>query len=94
METWLVADRHALLEFFGQHLQMSALPVTNNLESRSRETLLQTLEHATRNCDNAYLKGARSFELLAKVNPDTLMPLLPSFKRMVDTLNAGLPRSR
>lgn len=94
METWLVADRHALQEFFGQHLQTSSLPATSDLESRSRETLLQKLEHATRNCDNAYQKGARSFELLAKLNPDTLKTLLPSFERMVDTLNADLPRSR
>lgn len=94
METWLVADRDALNEFFGQHLQGSALPTTNNLESRSRETLLQKLEHATRNCDNAYKKGACSFELLAKVNPETLKPLLPSFKRMIDTLDADLRRSR
>jgi hypothetical protein len=39
------------------------------------------LAHATRNCTNAYAKGKRSFEVLAKLRPSTLAQYLLSFVR-------------
>lgn len=90
METWIVADRAALSAHFGSKLQVSALPASDNLESRPRQDIQRKLTHATRNCVNAYEKGARSFELLGKLSPPTLQAHLPSFRRVVRVLDEKL----
>jgi hypothetical protein len=90
METWLVADRLVLREHFGTELQESALPPLNDLEKRSRHDVQDRLTHATRNCTNAYAKGRRSFEVLAKLTAATLEQHLPSFVRVRRILNSRL----
>ena len=81
METWIVADRNALREHFGRNFQENALPPSDNLERRSRQDVLGSLERATRNCRASYAKGPKSFEILAKINPNAIAPNLPSFRR-------------
>lgn len=81
METLIVADRTALEAHYGAKLQLSALPPLPGLEDRPRHDVQDTLALATRNCANAYAKGKRSFEILAKLAPDTLAKHLPSFVR-------------
>ena len=88
METWIVADREALRRHYGR-LQNSALPPLDNLEARGRHDVQDKLAHATRNCSNAYKKGKRSFEVLAKLTPEVLEQL-PSFVRTRRVLNENL----
>ncbi|MDD5198212.1 MAG: DUF4276 family protein [Terrimicrobiaceae bacterium] len=90
MESWIVADRETLKAHYGHNLQENALPPTNGLESRGRADVHTKLEHATRNCTNAYKKGKRSFVVLGELNPTTLEPLLPSFARSKRILNDKL----
>lgn len=90
METWIVADRTALTEHYGHKLQENALPPLNDLEARNRHDVHDNLVHASRNCSNAYSKGKRSFELLAKLDPTVLKQHLPSFVRVDRILNATL----
>jgi hypothetical protein len=90
METWIVADRDLLSDHYGNELQESALPPLAALEERSRHDVQSTLEHATRNCTNAYEKGERSFEVLGRLNPATLEQHLPSFVRIHRILNEKL----
>lgn len=82
METWIVADIAALKEHYGQYLQESALPPLVALENRDRHDVQEKLIKASRNCSNAYSKGKRSFDVLAKLNPATLRQHLPSFVRV------------
>ena len=82
METWIVSDHETLAGHYGQQLQVSALPALSDLETRARDDIQGALSHATRTCANAYRKGKRSFEVLGKLNPETLEAHLPSFKRM------------
>ena len=93
METWIVADRDALKKHYRGKLQISALPPLDDLESRHRDKIREQLTHATRNCKNAYAKGTRSFEVLAKLSPAAL-DALPSFKRVRRILNQNLPPAR
>ena len=86
METLIVADRAALGGHYGSELQESALPPAKNLEGRDRHDVLKGLIHATRRCSNQYAKG---FEILGKLNPDTLEQL-PGFKRARRILEAKL----
>jgi hypothetical protein len=81
METLVVADRAAMKAHYRANLHQSALPSLVQLENRGRHDLQDRLVHATRDCTNAYAKGKRSFEVLAKLNPDTLAEHLPSFVR-------------
>ena len=88
METWIVADRDALHDQFGQQLQVSALPPLDNLESRDRRDIQNTLTHATRTCQEPYRKGPKSFKVLARLNPNAIEPYLPSFRRARRILQA------
>lgn len=90
METWCVADREAMHGFFGHDLQESALPPLNDLEERSKNDVQRKLKHATRQCgdERMYRKGKRSFQLIAKLDPNVLKEHLPHFKRLCETLTA------
>lgn len=90
METWIVADRETLRKHYGHKLQETALPPTNDLESRGRADVQDKLEQATRDCSNAYKKGKRSFLVIGELNPVALVPLLPSFARAKRILEAKL----
>jgi len=92
METWIAADRDALKAHYGHKLQENMLPPLHNLENRDRHDVHDRLARASRNCSNAYSKGKRSFEVLAKLDPDVLKPLLPSFARVVRILDQKLRR--
>jgi len=90
METWIVADRAVLSDHYGSELQESALPPLVDLEKRARHDVQDSLTRATRDCSNAYAKGKRSFEVLAKLTPATLEKHLPSFVRVRRILNSRL----
>ena len=90
METWIAADRSALSAHYGNCLQVSALPAVNNLESQDRVTVQKSLFHATSNCIGPYEKGKKSYEILGEINPASIEPLLPSFKRARDILDGKL----
>jgi hypothetical protein len=81
METLVSADHAALKAHYGAELQTTVLPPLGNLENRQRQDVQDRLVRATRNCKNAYAKGKRSFEILAKLTPATLEIHLPSFVR-------------
>ncbi len=90
METWITTDRATLRSHYRVDLQESALPAVNDMESRARHTVQDQLVHATRNCQNAYAKGKRSFEIVGKLSPDALKSHLPSFQRFLRILGAKL----
>ena len=90
METWIVADRTTLREHYGAGLNENQLPATINLESRHRHHVQEQLERATAGTSKPYRKGRRSFDLLAKLNPQALAPLLPSYQRTTSILESKL----
>ncbi len=90
METWIVADRASLRDYYGHKLQESALPPLDGLEARGRHDIQYRLVHATRNCKNAFSKGERSFDVLEEIDPAVLKQHLPSFARVDEILNVKL----
>lgn len=90
METWIAADRATLRAHYRQELNENQLPPTDQLESRHRHSIQDALQNATSGCSNAYRKGKRSYEVLAKLNTAVLAGLLPSFARAVDILEQKL----
>jgi hypothetical protein len=89
METWIVADLSTLRGHYKQNLNENPLPHPNALESKQRHAVQQALETATKDCKNAYAKGKRSFDILAKLNPSVLADL-PSFARVKRILGEKL----
>lgn len=92
METWCVADRKALRDFFGQCLNEGQLPALSELEARAKDEIQGQLVGATRQCGPArrYNKGRRSFELLGKLRAVELKLHLPHFKRLCQGLEEKL----
>jgi hypothetical protein len=94
METWIVADRNALKDYFGQHLRENALPPSSTsqercrLEQRSKESVQDDLERATHDCgrDRQYRKGKKSFIILSKIDPHLLKDL-PHFQKFLQVLD-------
>ena len=89
METWIATDRDALRDRFGSDFNENRLPESRNIEIRTRTDMLNALRRAT---DNRYKKSDVSFELLGKLNPDTLAEHLPSFRRALRILEEKLRR--
>lgn len=90
METWILVDHDSLRKHFGQELQESALPARTNVENLSRENVQQSLARATRNCPNAYQKGAQSYQILGELDPLVLQKHLPGFARVQAILRKRL----
>ena len=86
METWIMADRDALRVYFGRELRETVLFSPINLESRQRHAVQDALVMATRDCQKTYKKGKHSFEILAKLHPETLKNHLPHFVDFLDAL--------
>lgn len=87
MESWLVTDRKALKDFFGQHLLESRLPsLDQSLEKRNRHEIQDSLVKATEACgfDRKYKKGERSFKLLSYVDPKEIKKFCPQFNRFIE----------
>ena len=86
METWLLADRNALRNFFGPRFLESALGDRAELEQVPKTTVLQALRRATRECSSRYSKGKVSFELLARVDPALVEAACPHARALLDRL--------
>lgn len=85
METWFLADRDALRQFFGPSFNENAFREWPNLESVPRDTVLNALEQAT---GGRYRKGKVSFQLLSEISPDRVAAACPHAKQLLDALRA------
>lgn len=92
METWFLADREMLEEFFGQGFQSNHLPaVENNIELVSKKAIYDALKKATAlSKKGQYGKGAHSFRLLEIIDPVKVTQASPWAKRLIDGLRGEL----
>jgi len=66
MESWFLADKDGLKNFYENAFHENNLPKTANLESIKKTTIMTALEKATRDTTKGiYGKGAHSFKILA-----------------------------
>lgn len=89
MESWLLADRETLRNFFGQGFKENQLPATANpVEGIAKAQVYQSLANATCNCKTKaqYGKGEHSFKLLALIDPGKVIDASPWAKRFIETL--------
>lgn len=85
MESWLLADRDSLVEFFGSGFNSNALPGREDIERIPKADVASALGAATRKTrKGSYDKGRHSFELLARVDPGQLERASPWARRFLD----------
>jgi hypothetical protein len=89
MESWFLADRDTLQEFFGQGFHAHSLPaVTSSVEGIDKAKIENALKNATKGCKTkaAYSKGLHSFDLLALIDPQKVTAASHWAKRFIDEL--------
>lgn len=86
METWFLADRGLLRDYFGHSLREAHLRAWPALEHVSKPDVMNALEQATAGCDKRYSKGKVAFELLARVNPALVEAACPHAQSLLDRL--------
>jgi hypothetical protein len=87
METWLIADREALQEFFKPNFKENKIPVWPQLEHVSKAAVYDALAGATAECgQKKYSKGQLSFQLLKGISPAKVEAACPHAKALFDRL--------
>lgn len=89
MESWFLADREALEEFYGQGYRGNALPQNPQVEQIAKQDVLNGLDGAARETSKRrYDKGSHSFGILAKLDPEKVRNASPHAKRFIEALLA------
>lgn len=94
MESWFLADREVLRQFFGQGFRENALPAAANaIEQVDKGAIYKALENATLHCKtkDAYGKGEHSFKLLALIDPSKVQQASAWALRFIESLKASMP---
>jgi hypothetical protein len=87
MEAWLIADREALRDYYGQHFHENALPDNRNVEQIEKDRLLRSLDEATRHSRKGkYHKTRHAPELLERIRSQVVRQRAPSCDRLFETL--------
>jgi len=89
MESWFLADKAKLGEYFGQGFRDGALPTNPNIEAIPKNDVLAGLKNATRETKTKgeYKKGPHSFEILAEIDPEKVKGDCPHGRRLFTTLD-------
>jgi len=87
MENWFLADRQCLVKFYGQGFNEKILPRKLNIEDAERNEVNEALRNATkRTTKGKYSKGAHSFDILERLNPDLVINNSPHAARLFKRL--------
>ena len=70
MESWFLADRNTLADYYGQSFRASSLPRRSNVELIPKRDVLRALEQASKQTlKGPYHKTKHAFDLLELINP-------------------------
>lgn len=94
MESWFLADRDTLKQYYGQKFQESRLPQNSDVERISKSDVISGLEDATRDTSKGkYHKTKHAPQLLSNLNADKVCSAAPSCKRLFDALQQLISRT-
>jgi Domain of unknown function (DUF4276) len=89
MEAWIATDPSALAAFYGQGFRQKSLPASTNIETVDKETLLSSLESATRDTQKGpYHKIRHGAVLLGKLDPGRVRLRAGHCDRLFSTLES------
>ncbi len=87
METWFLADKEMLRNYFGQDFNEKHIRQWPSLEAVPKLTVYEVLEKTTAACKKkSYTKGTISFEMLKRLNPTKVENACPHAKKLLDRL--------
>ena len=88
MESWFLADKEALREYYGQGFRADAILQYDNVEIVPKDDVLDKLRRATLGTTKgSYNKGSHSFDILAILSPDKVKQASPYAKRFLEQLD-------
>ena len=94
MESWFMADRETLANYFGQGFDSNALPRNQNIENIPKYDLFNKLKSATKNTTKGqYNKGSHSFKILERLDPSKVRKASPHAKRLLKLLDEKLAQN-
>jgi hypothetical protein len=89
MESWFVADRQALADYYGQGFLINALPDYAKVEEIPKQDIQQRLKHATAPTQKGqYHKTRHGFELLAVIDPAKIRWASSHAQKLFEVLEA------
>ena len=87
METWFLADRDNLADYFGRSFNPNALPARAEIEEVAKADLFGGLKNATRQSKKGeYGIGRHSFDILEQSDAAKILRASPHARRLIDTL--------
>ena len=87
MEAWFLADRRALVAYYGQGFNTSRLPGNSRPEQIPKRDVEEGLRDATGGTrKGAYDKTDHAVELLVQLNPTAVYNACPNFALLIDHL--------
>ena len=87
MESWFLADRDALRQFYGNGFREGAIPQWPDIERIPKQDIEAKLGDATRGTTKgSYHKGRHSFQILGMLDPNKVADASPHAKRFIDSL--------
>jgi hypothetical protein len=95
MESWFLADREALKQYYDQRFRDNSLPPNPKIEAILKEDITKGLKRATKNCKKGeYHKRDHAPFILSKLNPELVKQASPHCRRIFDTVLERLSRVR
>ncbi|HEY0459758.1 MAG TPA: DUF4276 family protein [Pyrinomonadaceae bacterium] len=88
MESWFLADKDNLAEFYGKNFNRKALAKTANVEKIAKATVESGLENATKNTQKGvYHKIQHGAKLLELISPQKVRDAAPHCDRLFETIS-------
>ncbi len=88
MESWFLADKPALAQYFGKGFKEGALPKQEEIEAIPKADVFKGLRYATRQTKTkgSYSKGSHAFQILALIDPNLVREASPYADRLLIAL--------
>lgn len=91
METWFLADKKALADYYTKGFVQSALPRNLSIESISKPDVMKGLEDASKPTKKGkYHKTRHGFEILERIDPEKVAKASPFAKDLIAVLRKKL----
>lgn len=87
MESWFVADKDGLSEFYGKGFRRSSLPRRKNVEKIPKSEVLSSIRNATKDSKKGkYHKTRHAPRILCDLNTEKIRETAPHCNRLFETL--------
>ncbi len=96
MESWFLADKKVLVDFYGQGFNQNALPKRTDIENISKKDVYDALFNATAHCKTKKPYSEKnkkdSFTILSKIDPEKVREASTWADRFLNNLEQAMNR--